>query len=74
MGGTPARFASIVDSISPTVDVSVSQEWDTNNTITVTTSDAQSGIFIKEYSLEGKNLGIFSENTIRSRERADFCL
>lgn len=72
LGGTPARFASIVDSISPTVDVSVSQEWDTNNTITVTTSDAQSGIFIKEYSLEGKNLGIFSENTIEVSKNGNY--
>ena len=37
------------------IEISVSQDWDTNNTISITTSDTQSGVFIKEHSFEGNN-------------------
>lgn len=72
LGGVPSRFSAIIDNTPPNIEISVSQDWDTNNTISITTSDTQSGVFIKEHSFEGNNAVISSENTIQVSKNGNY--
>ncbi len=48
--GVSARFSSIIDNEGPVIQVSSSQEWGTQNTLTISASDTKSGVFRKTIS------------------------
>ncbi len=48
--GTPERFSDIIDNQGPVIKASASQEWGTENALTISVTDTQSGVHSKTIS------------------------